>query len=202
MTSADSKDLLGGRLPLADPSTLPKEQRELYDTVIKDLVPWGQKGGFKISTHDGLLVGPFNAFLLNPEITKPLLAFDGALKDHVSFSVRVREVIILAVGGVWASEYELYTHSIMARSAGISSEAIEALAAGEMPTDLADAELLAARVAHEISASHRIDDALYDEAKETFGVQGLYEIAALIGEFSATCAILNIFEVPVPGPDA
>lgn len=202
MTSPASKDLLGGRLPLAEPSTLATGPRELYDTVIKDFVPWGQKGGFKISTRDDLLIGPFNAFLLNPEISKPLLAFDGALKDHVSFSVRVREVIILAIGGVWASEYELYSHSIMARSAGISSAAIEALAAGELPSDLGREELLAARVAHEISASHRIDDALYDEAKETFGVQGLYEIAALIGEFSATCAILNIFEVPAPAPDA
>ena len=200
--TAIANDLLGGRLALAEPSTLADEPRELYDTVIKDFVPWGQKGGFKISSHDGLLIGPFNAFLLNPEITKPLLALDGALKAHVSFSVRVREVIILAVGGVWASEYELYSHSIMARTAGISSTAIEALAAGELPTDLTGEELLAARVAHEISASHRIGDALYAEAKETFGVRGLYEIAALIGEFSATCAILNMFEVPPPGPDA
>ena len=196
-----TRDPLGGRLPLADPSALPDGQRELYDTVIKDFVPWGQKGGFKIATRDDLLIGPFNAFLLNPEITKPLLAFDSALKNHTSFSERVREVIILTVGGVWASEYELYSHSIMARSAGISSEAIEALAAGEMPTDVAADELLAARLAHGISVSHHVSDELYAEARETFGEDGLYEIAALIGEFSATCAILNMFEVPVPGPE-
>ena len=201
MTSA-SKDPLGGRLSLADPSALPEGPRELYDTVIEDFVPWGQRGGFKISTRDDLLIGPFNAFLLNPEITKPLLAFDGALKHHASFSERVREVIILAVGGVWASEYELYSHSIMGRSAGISPEAIEALAAGEMPTDVAADELLAARLAQDISVRHHISDELYAEATATFGERGLYEIAALIGEFSATCAILNMFEVPAPGPDA
>lgn len=49
----------------------------------------------------------FNAFLQNPEIIKALLAFDTALKNHVSFSERVRVVIILAVGGVWAQRMNL-----------------------------------------------------------------------------------------------
>ena len=192
----------GGRLPLRDPSTLTGAERTMYDDVIRDQKPWADRSGFKLSDHDGRLIGPFNAFLRNPEITKALLAFDAALKTKVSFSERVREAVIVAVGGVWDAKYELYSHSILGQKAGLSSAMIEALAAGELPDGLAPAEALAARIAREMSINHRIDDALYDEAERTFGAKGLYEIATLIGEFSVTCTILNLFEVPVPSLDA
>src|ERR1700727_349343 len=107
--STETNDPLGGRLGLREQSTLTGTQRTLYDTIIKEQAPLGTKAGYKIVTADGRLIGPFNAFLLNPEITNALLAFDAALKNHVSYSKRVREVIILVVGGAWASKYELYT---------------------------------------------------------------------------------------------
>jgi 4-carboxymuconolactone decarboxylase len=173
----------------------------MYDSIIEEQAPWGKKAGFKMVTADGRLIGPFNAFLLNPEITKALLAFDSALKNHVSFSERVREVIILAVGGVWASKYELYSHSILGRNAGLSPEAISTLVSGDLPKDLAPDELLAARIARDMAKTYRIGDSLFAEAEKTFGKQGLYEIAALIGEFSLTCTILNLFDIPAPGPD-
>jgi 4-carboxymuconolactone decarboxylase len=169
--------------------------------MVDKYVPWADKAGFKMMTADGRLIGPFNSFLLNPEITKALLAFDEALKNYCSFSERVREVVILAVGGVWAAKYELYSHSMLARNVGISPETIKSLASGELPTGLAKEELLAARVARDMSKTHRIDDALFAEAEKTFGKQGLYEMAALIGEFSVTCTVLNLFDIPVPESD-
>ncbi len=195
------KDALGGRLPLRDPATITGPQRAMYDSIMEEQAPWGKRAGFKMVTAEGRLIGPFNAFLLNPEITRALLAFDAALKKHVSFSERVREVIILAVGGVWESKYELYTHSNMGRNAGLSPTAISSLSSGVLPTDLAPEELLAARIAHEMAKSYRISDSLFSEAEATFGKHGLYEIGSLIGEFSLTCTILNLFDIPVPGPE-
>ena len=187
------------RLPLREPSTLTGQQRALYDSIVKQ-VPGAKQAGYEMVTADGRLLGPFNAFLLNPEITKTFLAFDVALKKHSSFSERVREVVILAVGGVWAAKYELYTHSIMARNAGIPPAAIESLASGELPIGLAEEEMLAVRVALGMAKAHRLDDALFAQAEETFGRQGLYEMAALIGEFHATCTVLNLFDIPAPEP--
>jgi 4-carboxymuconolactone decarboxylase len=197
----NTNDPLGGRLPLREPSTITGSQRTLYDTIIKDQAPLGTKAGYKIVTADGRLIGPFNAFLLNPEITDALLAFDAALKNHVSYPKRVREVIILVVGGLWSSKYELYTHSILGRSSGLSPEAVKSLASGELPEGLAREESLAARIARDMVKAHRIDDALFAESEKTFGAQGMYEIALLIGMFSVTCTILNLFEIPVPGPE-
>ncbi len=197
----DTNDSLGGRLPLCAPSTLTGSQKAMYDSMNEAYAPWAKEAGFKMATSDGRLIGPFNVFLLNPEITKALLAFDGALKNHVSFSERVREVIILAVGGVWGSKYELYAHSIMGRDAGLNPEAISSLSSGNVPDDLPPDELLAARVANDLAKTHWISNSLFAEAEKTFGRQGLYEIATLIGEFSVTCAILNLFDIPAPGPE-
>ena len=196
-----SDDAPSGRLPLLDPSTMVEAQQDLYGSIIKDNLPWADDVGLRISIKEGRLVGPFNAFLLNPEITEALLAFDTALKNHCSFSDRVREVVILAVGGVWGARYELYTHSMLGRRAGIPPEAIRALASGELPEMLPPDELLAARVARGLATNHRIDDTLFAEAESTFGKQGLNEIATLAGEFSVTCTILKLFDVPVPGLD-
>jgi 4-carboxymuconolactone decarboxylase len=173
----------------------------MYDSILEEQAPWGKKAGFKMVTADGRLIGPFNAFLLNPEITKTILAFDVALKNHVSFSERVREVIILAVGGVWASNYELYSHSILGRNAGLSPETISSLSSGNLPEDLAADELLAARIARDMAKTYHIGESLFAEAEKTFGTQGMYEIAALIGEFTLTCTILNLFDIPAPGPE-
>jgi 4-carboxymuconolactone decarboxylase len=199
--SGTVNDALGGRLPLREPATIMGAQRAMYDSIMEEYAPWGKRAGFKMVTADGRLIGPFNAFLLNPQITRALLAFDATLKKHVSFSERVREVIILAVGGVWKSQYELYSHSIMGRNAGLSAAAISSLSTGDLPKDLAPDELLAARIAHDMAKSYGISDSLFAEAEKTFGKQGLYEIGALVGEFSLTCTILNLFDIPAPSPE-
>jgi 4-carboxymuconolactone decarboxylase len=48
--------------------------------------------------------------------------------------------VILAVGVVWKSNYELYAHSAAARKAGISEDAIRTLTTGGLPDELCDQE--------------------------------------------------------------
>jgi hypothetical protein len=54
------------------------------------------------------------------------------LAANSSLTLRVRQVVILPVGAVWRSAYELYAHSAVARSAGLPADlVVRALAAGE-----------------------------------------------------------------------
>ena len=59
-------DALGGRLPLADPTTLTPAQRAVFDRMVARIVPWADAAGFRTVAGDGRLVGPFNPELLNP----------------------------------------------------------------------------------------------------------------------------------------
>lgn len=189
---------LGGRLPLADPAGFTPEQQDLAASVRAAQLPWASSAGFEITSPDGRLIGPFNAFLHHPEIAARFLAFSAAESRYTTLGERIREIVILAVGGVWAAEYEVYAHSVLAANAGIDKAAIQALAHGEIPTSLRGDELIAAELAQQLSKNHRIDEALYRAAEAAFGRRGLFDIVALMGQYLTVSALLSLFEVPAP----
>jgi hypothetical protein len=49
-----------------------------------------------------------------------------------------------------------------------------------------------------LSTHHRVDDELYSEAEKAFGTTGLFDIAALMGQYHTVCTALTLFEVPAP----
>jgi 4-carboxymuconolactone decarboxylase len=107
-------------------------------------------------------------------------------------------MIILTVGAVWQSDYERYAHAAVARKAGISEEAIRTLMAGGLPDDLSEPEKLAQRYTLQLATEHRIDTALYHEAEQAFGQEGLVNLAYLAGIYHLVCGLLNSFEIPAP----
>jgi 4-carboxymuconolactone decarboxylase len=107
-------------------------------------------------------------------------------------------VVIIAVGAVWGADYALYAHCALARNAGLSDVAVTTLANAGIPDDLSEHEKIAARLARQLSTSHRVDDELYREAEHAFGTTGLFDIAALMGQYHTVCAALTLFEVPAP----
>ncbi len=129
---------LGGRLPLVDADTLDAPQRELFDYLRRRVVPWADAAGFRSTTADGKFIGPFNATLRSPTVAGAFLELQASEERHTSLSDRVRQVVILAVGAVWAADYEIYAHSAVARHCGIPDDAIRRLAAGTLPDTLSD----------------------------------------------------------------
>ena len=106
--AAHTEDL-GGRLLLLNPLALSAQQRDLYDRINATFGKWSDSIHFQIETDNGSLIGPLNPILYSPGISSSFLG---------------RQVVILATGSVWRSDYELYAHSAAARKAGISENAI------------------------------------------------------------------------------
>ncbi|HYY02119.1 MAG TPA: carboxymuconolactone decarboxylase family protein [Mycobacterium sp.] len=195
---SDYTDGLGGRLPLLDPADLVGAQRELFDKMTSTVVPWADETGFDSTTDGGRFIGPFNAALLNPAMTAASAELLLGEREHTSLSPRVREVVILAVGAVWQSEYELYAHSAAARKVGLSDDAIRVLVSGGIPEDLSKEETTAAELTRTLSTRHRVDETLYRDAERLFGEKGLTDMVILIGIYHTVSATLNLFSVPVP----
>lgn len=189
---------LGGRLPLVDADTLDAPQRELFDYLRRRVVPWADAAGFRSTTADGKFIGPFNATLRSPTVAGAFLELQASEERHTSLSDRVRQVVILAVGAVWAADYEIYAHSAVARHCGIPDDAIRRLAAGTLPDTLSDEEKVAYRFAQKLSTSHRIDDSTFSHARKAFGDSGIVDIIILAGTYYMVCGVLNAFEVPAP----
>ena len=189
---------LGGRLPLLDPKELKGDQKKLYEQMESTLISWADASGFRGKTEDGKLIGPFNSYLYSTGITPAFLQWAQLDSQHTTLNKRVHEVVILSVGAVWKSPYELYAHSAVARKAGIPEAAIEALAAGKSSDALTSEEQIAHQFARQLTMDHRVDANLYHEAESIFGRTGLVDMIYLIGMYLLTCALLNAFEIPVP----
>lgn len=195
---SESENTLGGRLPLLDPSQFSSAQREAYERLASTMVPFADSVGFQTKTSDGRLIGPFNPALYSPGVSAGFGDFMEAEARSTSLDNRVRQVVILTVGAVWKAAYELYAHSAEARQAGLPDDVIATLVAGQIPAQLSDDEQLAARFAQQLSAEHRVDDALYAAAERAYGERGLVDLTLLVGYFHTTCALLNAFDIPAP----
>ena len=194
----DQKD---ARLPLLDPASLNKEQHELYRRLADGMLPWARQSNFKADTEDGRLLGPFNAFLYSAELGAAQLNYLDTERDTTALDARVREVVILTVGAVFESKYELYAHRAVAAKAGLAAEDIETLASGREPgaeTKLAPEEVTAARFVRAVVAEHRVSPELFAAAKQAFGHKGLVDMLHLAGLYMTVSALLNAFDVPVP----
>ena len=193
-----NESALGGRLPLIDPRTLSGDQRTLYDTLRSSLVTWADASGFRGMTDDGKLIGPFNPYLYSTGITPGFLAWMQADSAHTTLDKQTHEVVILTVGAVWRSPYELYAHSAVARTVGLSEQVIEGLCRGETPAELTPGQLVAHRFARQLTREQHVDDDLYREAENQFGSATLVDLVYLVGLYLLTCALLNAFEIPRP----
>jgi 4-carboxymuconolactone decarboxylase len=176
-------EMLGGRLPLLDPQALSAPQMKTYDRLNITWVAWADSVPFQSKTEDGRLIGPFNPILFSPTISSSFLELQEVEQRNTSLSERIRQVVILAVGAVWKSDYELYAHAAAARKAGISDHAIRILTTGGLPDELNDQEKIAQRYARQLSAERCIEAALYKTAEHAFGKQGLVDMTYLIGTY-------------------
>lgn len=195
----DQQSRLGGRLPLLPPASLSGDQRKLYDVLNGKMVTWANESGFRAATAEGILIGPFNPMLYSPQIGTALIGYLGAEKEHTALTPRMREVVILTVGAVWGTAYELYAHTAVGRKVGLDEASIQALAAGEAATETLSIEESAAHAfIRALVAEHRVDAELYQRTAELFGQKGLADMIHLAGNYMTLSALLNAFDVPAP----
>jgi 4-carboxymuconolactone decarboxylase len=192
---------LGGRLPLVMPSTFSAGQRDTYDFIDKEFLPPDSAKLFLSKTENGALIGPFNSALYSPDISLAFLAWQIAEERHTSLDVRVRQIVILAVGTVWQADYELYAHTAVAQKVGLSDQEIADVSEGRPPSQSIEKERIAQKYAMQLTSTRRIDDGLFAEAFEAFGPKGLVDMVHLIGAYQTVCGILNSFVVPAPNTE-
>ena len=189
------------RLPLLDPKALNPDQKELYCRIAEKMLPWAKESGFKAETEDGKLLGPFNAMVYSPELGAAQLDYLAKEQAATCLEARTREVVILTVGAVFQSSYELDAHGAVAAKAGLAAADIDMLATGREPgpgTKLTENEVTAHRFVWAVAKHHRVSPEVYAEALKAFGHKGLVDVLHLAGIYMAVSTMLNAFEVPVP----
>ena len=186
----------GARIPKLEPSSLDDEQRSLYEAIAGGRRAQGPQL-FRLVDEEGRLEGPFNAFLLQPQLGSSLQALGSSIRYDTGLDDRCREIAILVVAAHWRSDFEWYAHEAVARSVGLGDAELAAVRDGRH-AELAGREAAVARTAAAVVARGDLDDAEYREAVDHLGTEGLFELLTLVGYYATLALQLRVFRVPAP----
>jgi 4-carboxymuconolactone decarboxylase len=189
----------GGRLPMVEPAGLDGEQRALDGELRAGIVPWAERAGFAATTDDGRFIGPMNIYLHRPGISRGYLGWILAEQRDSVLPGAVREVVILTVAAAWDADYVVYSHTRLARAAGLADPAIDGILRGGPGDGLSEDELLAYRFAGELVETRAVRAQTYRQLTARFGETGAIDMGNLAGIYLAACALQKVFEVPAPG---
>jgi 4-carboxymuconolactone decarboxylase len=186
------------RLPPISPDHLTAEQRPLFDEMSEGI---GAKyaGGFVTTREDGALLGPWNAWLHDPELGTAFWQVTKAMTNARRIPNNARQVAILVIGARFNAAYELYAHAAVGRSKHAMSERrLVALAAAQRPDDLTDEEAAAHDFAVAMLRGGPLPDLVYANAFSKFGQAGVNELVYLVGHYCFVSMTLNGFAITVP----
>ena len=180
------------RQTIRDPQTFTAEERSEYESLVRARKP----------RPDGSIGGPFDPWLLNPELSHRLRGLGGMLWERTSLDRGIVELAISITGWYWKANVEWASHAPRAVEYGIPQAVIDDVYAGRRPSGAEEHELTY-DVCMEMQANHRLPLSLYRRAVEAFGERGLAEMMAVIGYYTLVSMSLNAFEVEVaPGTKA
>ncbi|HEX7781999.1 MAG TPA: carboxymuconolactone decarboxylase family protein [Sphingobium sp.] len=184
------------RLPLLTPDALTAEQKPLYEDMKAGIA--SDFNAFRTITEDGALIGPWNAWLHEPQIGGAVWNLTKAMTAQASLADPVRQVAILVVGAHFDAAYELYAHIAVAEKQGMTDARLSTLVAGCRPTDLSDEEGCAYDVAFALCNGGVLPEPCYARALKLFGQHATNELIFLVGLYCMVSTTLNGFNVPVP----
>lgn len=177
------------RQTVRNPATFNDAERAEYESFTRTRKP----------RPDGTLGGPFDPWLLNPELSHRVRGLGGMLWERTSLDRGLVELAISICGRFWEANVEWASHAPRAVEYGVPQAVMDEVYAGRRPTGTPE-QVLIYDVCMEMQTNHRLPMPLYQSAVATFGERGLVEIMAVIGYYTLVSMTLNAFEVEVaPG---
>ena len=171
----------------------PLEQMSEERQTIFQKIAKGRK-----NVGDGHIGGPFDSWILNPELGRRIVGLGNYFRFGLSVDRRQIEIVILVTGAYWKAEFEWYAHAPMASEASVPETVIESIRVGERPNFGHAPDEVAYDLAYELTRGRRVSDAVFARASEAFGEQGVAELTNLCGFYAMVSMTLNTFEVDLP----
>ncbi|KAF3314354.1 hypothetical protein TWF173_004957 [Orbilia oligospora] len=195
---------MSDRFPPVSPTTLTPEQKPIHDFLV-DRILLHFQDTFTTRDENGALVGLFTHFLYLPlSVVSGYAANYKALGDISSFPLKCREIAILTVGEHFGAPYELYSHSRVAKQAGLSDNQVRDILEGRLPSEGTEQEILSWEMARELIGAGgafkkgQLSESLWNRGEKAFGKEGLGALIHYIGFYAYTCIILNAGAILVP----
>jgi 4-carboxymuconolactone decarboxylase len=147
----------------------------------------------------GSVGGPFALWLHAPDIAEPVNALSERLRANSSFEKRLYELMVLAVTRVWSAEYPFAAHAPQGVNAGLSPDAVDAIAARRTPVFAREDEAVVFDTVTELVQTRGLSQAAYDRALRLLGKERLIELITDAGLYTMISMMVNAFDVPAAG---
>ena len=146
----------------------------------------------------GSVPPPVHVWLKSPGLADHAHQLGAHVRFATGFSQKLTEIAILVTARYWTAQFEWAAHVRLALRAGLTQDAIDAIAERRTPRfdDLDDQ--LVYDFCRDYYDDHRVDDATLARVEKRFGEDGAVDLAGLIGYYSFVSVTLNVFEVPTP----
>ena len=112
----------------------------------------------------------------------------------------LRELAILRVGILSGADYEVYQHTRVAKSVGLSDVKIEAIAEGADSPTFTKLEALVLAFTDEVVCKVKAGEELFDDLLKHLNERQMAELVLTIGFYMMVCRFLENFEVDIEPP--
>jgi len=181
------------RLEPIRPEEQDEQQRALYASITGGPRANGPQH-FALTTEDGALRGPFNAFLLSPGLGGALERLGSAVRYETQLGGRTRELAVLAVAAHWSSAFEWEAHEAVGRAVGVTDAELDALRRGAVPS-LADEDERAAAELVRCLLDGDVSDEEWRRWAEPLGEAVVFELCTLVGYYATLALQMRVFRV-------
>ncbi|MCJ1390654.1 hypothetical protein MMC18_003515 [Xylographa bjoerkii] len=187
------------RYPTPSPESLTDHQRTLEPAVVKQMFSNFPQLSYK--DKDGNLLGPYSSLHYTPELIDPWFGLAGAVVGQARFSVKEREISILAVLAAYDAPFVLYAHSEIAVVCGLSKEQVQQAIDGKVPVGLSEQEAMVYELSLKL-ASFRgpLDRESFNRAENVLGKAKIAGLAHLVTGYIHVAMLTNIGDGAVPEP--
>jgi 4-carboxymuconolactone decarboxylase len=190
--SSNEGATMAGRVRPFPPDALSGTRRDLYDAIAGGPRARGPQH-FALTRADGSLRGPFNAFLLAPDLGGALQEVGSALRYRGALSDRSREIAILLVAAHWDSDFEREAHEAVGEAAGLTGTELAALRDRDVGAFAGEESIVAAVTMQLLDGD--LDDRVWSEASVALGSDVVFELTVLVGYYATLALQLRVFRV-------
>lgn len=179
------------------PAELSPEQRTLYDAITQGPRSRGPQL-FALTDAEGRLEGPFNAWLLSPDVGTALQELGSTIRYKTALTGRAREIAILELAAIRRADFEWFAHERVGRAAGLTDDELTAIRRRKKAPSLDPVERLVRKVVHALLGERDLKRATFDEAREVLGERALMDLISLVGYYDGVALSLRVWRAPLP----
>jgi 4-carboxymuconolactone decarboxylase len=187
----DSKSF--SRLPLIERVQLSGESLRVYDAVT------GKDASGKERATPPL--GPQATSLYSPGVAEPMNKLNQYLRNTI-VGPAVFQICSLIAAREFDENYEWTAHEAAAKRSNVDQKTIDAVKFNRGLEGVPEKDALVIRFGRALFRDRKVSSELYARVVEAFGKQGMFELAAIMGDYAMAAVMLRAVDHHVPNAAA